>query len=201
MIDIIPNWHPIFVHFTVALLSTASVLFTVSIILPEFQYKEQVIIVARWNLWMGSFITIVTLLAGWQAYNTVFHDAPSHVAMTNHRNWALITASLFFVLAAWQLKCRLQKYIRLSFVIAMLIAFSFLLTTAYKGGELVYRYGLGVMSLPTTEEHGQLKSSGHSYDGGATHQSKQQQPKSIDPSDSMDHKPMNNNNDGHDHEH
>jgi len=44
MIDIIPNWHPILVHYTVALLSIATVLFTIAALSPKLQYKEQLMI-------------------------------------------------------------------------------------------------------------------------------------------------------------
>lgn len=150
MIEIIPNFHPIFVHFTVALLSIASGLFIISKILPESKLQVNCLTAARWSLWLGSFITIATLLAGWQAYNTVTHDGPSHAAMTDHRNWALVTAALFFILSGWSFKYRIKKHISISFAFAIFVAAIFLLTTAFKGGEVVYRYGIGVMSLPQT---------------------------------------------------
>lgn len=150
MIEIIPNFHPIFVHYTVALLSIASGLFVISRFLPISELQINCLTAARWSLWLGSFITIFTLLAGWQAYNTVTHDGPSHAAMTNHRNWALVTALLFFILTGWSFKCRLKKYISISFTITVIVAAILLLTTAFKGGEVVYRYGIGVMSLPQT---------------------------------------------------
>lgn len=201
MIDIIPNWHPIFVHYTVALLTISTALFTIAALFPKLQYKEQLIVVARWNLWIGAIITIITLAAGFQAYNSVAHDTASHAAMTNHRNWAVPTAIAFFILAIWQAKLRAQKSVNFIFIFFMIGASLSLVTTAYKGGELVYRYGLGVMSLPTTEEHGQSGSSGHGHNSGATHQSKQQVPNNVDSSGAMDDKPMNNHNDGHDHGH
>lgn len=50
MIEIIPNWHPIFVHFTVALFSVATGLYALSLLVSNIQLKEQWRIVARWNL-------------------------------------------------------------------------------------------------------------------------------------------------------
>ena len=151
MIEIIPNWHPIFVHFTVALLLTSSVLFIVSKVLPESTYQKNCLIVARWNLWIGMVITIGTLIAGGDAFNSVINDTPSHISMTIHRAGGLITASCFFILAAWQIKCRLHKNVSFIFLVCIIIASSLLLATAYKGGELVFRHGLGVMSLPLTK--------------------------------------------------
>ena len=201
MIDIIPNWHPILVHYTVALLSIATVLFTIAALSPKLQYKEQLIIAARLNLWIGAAITVVTLAAGFQAYNSVAHDTASHTAMTNHRNWAITTAIVFFLLALWQARLQPQKSVNFIFIFFMICASLSLVTTAYKGGELVYRYGLGVMSLPTTEEHGQSENSEHGHNNDATHQSKQQESNNINSSGSIGDKPMNNHNDGHDHGH
>lgn len=187
MIEIVPNLHPIFVHFTVALLSISAALFVISTIFSGSKWQATCLTVAKWNLWLGAAITIATLLAGWDAYNTVAHDAPSHAAMKDHRNWALVTAVVFMVLAAWSIKCHLQKIrISLAFVIAIAIAALLLLTTAYKGGELVYRYGLGVISLP------QSSSNSHEHSAANSHSDDTQDERdaSADKQDTEDSAPM-----------
>lgn len=157
MIEIIPNWHPIFVHFTVALMSTAVGFAVLAYIAKFFKkipetYVTQFEIVSRWCLWIVVIITIGTILAGFYAYNTVNHDATSHIAMTHHRNWALATAVIILLMGCWSLWRYIKgKEVTLLFVIAMLIAEALLLCTAWRGSELVYRYGLGVMSLPQAE--------------------------------------------------
>lgn len=149
MIEIIPNWHPIFVHFTVALLSLAVVFWLVGGLLREGALKQQLLVFARWNLWLGTAFGLVTGLAGWDAYNTVAHDTPSHVAMTEHRNWALAALSVFAVLSAWSfLNVRKQRKAGVLFAVVLLVGGALLGSTAWRGGELVYRYGLGVISLP-----------------------------------------------------
>lgn len=96
-IEIIPNYHPIFVHFTIGLLSVSALLYLVGSILK----KQNLFIAARWNLWIGAVLTIGTVIAGFDAYNSVAHDAASHAAMTDHKNWALPTAGIFLALAVW----------------------------------------------------------------------------------------------------
>ncbi len=91
MIEIIPNWHPIFVHFTVALLSVAVLLQLVASRLPATTVRDELTVVARWSLWLGTLLAIATATTGWIAYNSVAHDEVSHAAMTDHRNWALVT--------------------------------------------------------------------------------------------------------------
>ncbi len=153
MIEIIPNWHPIFVHFTVALLSISTLLFVVGKLLPAtVSWKHACFTAARCNLWLGVTITIGTLLAGWLAFNTVNHDGHSHLAMLSHRNWAIPTAGIFIVLGLWSFLLR-KKEPGLLLILSLLVAMLPLTVTAYKGGELVFRHGLGVMSLPQAKEH------------------------------------------------
>jgi len=165
MIEIIPNWHPVFVHFTVAMLVTAAAIHLLSHFLPKGDLANQLTIVARWNLWFGVGFTLLTVAAGWYAYNTVVHDAPSHLAMTEHRNWAMVTFALLLGIAAWEYYLsRRGKGKGWLFTGLLVIAAGLLLNTAWHGGELVYRYGLGVMSLPKQErnnddghEHGAMQ--------------------------------------------
>ncbi|MCF6323592.1 MAG: DUF2231 domain-containing protein [Gammaproteobacteria bacterium] len=165
MPEIIPNWHPIFVHFTVALLSLSVGLFIVTPFVKS-PLKEQWQTVARWALWFGAAITIITGFAGLYAYNTVAHDTPSHLAMTDHRNWAIVAIVMFLALAAWSIVwVRKGKNLGTVFVICMVIAGGVLASTAWRGGEVVYRYGLGVMSLPQAEGEGHS----HSHANGGGH--------------------------------
>jgi len=155
MFDILPNWHPVFVHFSVALL-TVSVVFHVLVQgLRDGWVRREIAVVADWSLWLGTLFTAVTAVAGWFAYNSVAHDEPSHAAMTVHRNWGLATLAVFVVLALWSAWNRRRVVTRVGVVFAVLLiaAGSALAGTAWRGGELVYRHGLGVMALPMTEMH------------------------------------------------
>jgi uncharacterized membrane protein len=171
VIEILPNFHPVLVHFTVALFSVATALFVglpvAGKYLPE-NLRQQLEIVARWNLWLGAAATILTVAAGFHAYNTVAHDGPSHAAMTDHRNWAIATFVLFLSLAAWSiLFVRAGKRLGIPFVALLLIAQLVLLSTGWRGGELVYRHGLGVLSLPAVEAGDD--GHGHGHDDGDGH--------------------------------
>ncbi|WP_455208789.1 DUF2231 domain-containing protein [Kaarinaea lacus] len=154
MIEIIPNWHPFFVHFAIALLLIATVFHVVAALNNKSVTFYQFENVANWNLWIGAVFAIITVIAGWFAYNSVEHDTPSHLAMTDHRNWGLGTAALYVVLAIWSLQ-RARKSIAISWliVVPLIVASGLLTVTGWKGGELVYRYGLGVMALPNTGVH------------------------------------------------
>lgn len=166
VIEILPNFHPILVHFTIALFSLATVLLFILTLagrrLPE-KLRQQWEAVAYWNLWLGATATIFTVLAGFYAFNTVDHDAPSHAAMSDHRNWAIGFLILALVLAGWSLiRTRAGRPLGAAFIVVLLAGQSVLVSTGWHGGELVYRHGLGVLSLPAVE-------TGHVHDEGEEH--------------------------------
>ena len=168
MIEVIPNWHPLFVHFPIALLSMAALFFLMLKIIDNHPIKEQVKVFAFWNLWLGTGFAIIAAIAGWFAYNSVAHDTPSHEAMTEHRNWALVTLTVFILISLWSKKYYMQaKEVGIAFVTAMLIGFSLLASTGWHGSEAVYRFGLGVMSLPQIEGEGHA----HEHADGEGHSS------------------------------
>jgi uncharacterized membrane protein len=149
----------------VALLIVATAIHLLSRFMPNSKLRNQLTIVARWNLRIGVAITLLTVAAGWYAYSTVSHDAPSHIAMTEHCNWAMVTLALFLGIAGWEyyLSRRGENQSWL-FTGLLAIAAVFLLSTAWHGGELVYRYGLGVMSMPKPE------GPGHTHEHGDGHE-------------------------------
>lgn len=168
MIEILPNWHPIFVHFTVGLLSISVAFYVLAYLSKNIKFVmlssigNELEIAAKWCLWAGAIITIATVITGFYAYNMVKHDMPSHMAMTDHRNWALVTATIAILIALWSIwRHRKQKSLSLSFILALLIMQGLLLSTAWLGGEAVYRYGLGVMDLP--DFAGESQMDGHDH--------------------------------------
>lgn len=167
MIEIIPNWHPIFVHFSIALFATSAILFVLTKFATHWRLEDQWLATAYWNLWMGMIISVGTVTAGVLAYYSVKHDVPSHAAMLVHIKWAAATVGTFLILSIWgAIQYRAQQRPHLMFVIAMAAAALLLFTTAWHGGELVYRHGLGVISLPKVDEHSHGGEGGHSHEHG-----------------------------------
>jgi len=89
------------------------------------------------------------------AYYSVLHDAPSHLAMTTHRNWAITTLIVILCITVWSYwQYRNKKTPTLLFLAGMVLTFGLLMSTAWHGSEVVYRYGIGVLSLPKVTEVG-----------------------------------------------
>jgi len=186
MFEIIPNWHPLFVHFTVALLSLSVLFFIIQLPFAETELGDNFLVFARYSLWIGVLMTVLTLVAGWDAYNTVDHDTPSHTAMTDHKNWAFGTFAVFLVAAIWWYSInRTSEKAPALFVLLLVIGLGLLVATGHKGSKLVFFYGLGVENLPAKDDH--QSGGGHSHSHGDDHG----EPGHHDNDDSMD--------DGHGH--
>lgn len=164
MIEIVPNWHPILVHFTIALLTIATLLFTVTAIAGRNHPLHGIETTANWNLWLGAALTLLTIGAGLQAAGSVTHDDAAHLVMENHKFRALATATLFVLLALWNVwRVRRGQRVGLVFTLAMLLGLAGLTGTGLRGADLVYRHGLGVMALP------QVADEGHHHESAAEH--------------------------------
>ncbi|MBL1321756.1 MAG: DUF2231 domain-containing protein [Methylophaga sp.] len=165
MPEIIPNYHPILAHFTIALLSISVVFYVLRLLLPiNHRWREQWLNMANWSLWTGCLFAIATVIAGWFAYNSVAHDTPSHAAMTLHRNWAIPTAVLFLLIGFSSIRLAIGKKLPgFKFISVSIVAAIMLMVTGWLGAEAVYRYGLGVMSLPKVE----AGADGHNHSHGS----------------------------------
>ena len=156
--EMLPNWHPFFVHFTIAFFSVGPVLYLGAAFVPLGPGTQaRLLLLARFCLWLGALLALVTVLTGLYAFSTVAHNKSAHLAMVNHRNWALATALAGFVIAALTFWQRDENHA--SKIMAGLTAVLFVLVmiTGFKGAELVYRHGIGVESNVTdkTKTHHQ----------------------------------------------
>lgn len=156
--QIIPNIHPIFVHFTVALVSIAFILHGLAYLgsfrasIKEASWLKEIAVTGRWCLWLAMVFVVLTVLAGLQAYFTVLHNEAGHEAMQIHRNAALISLLLILLTGCVSIKRFIKKQsISLAFMILFGLTQVSVLTTAYLGAEVVFRYGVGVIAAQTPD--------------------------------------------------
>lgn len=128
-------------------------------------------------LWLSALTAIIAVIFGLQAYNTVNHDEAGHLAMTLHRNWALPTTVGLVLLAMWDAwRHRDTKVMSWPTVVILLVISLAILRTAWLGGEVVFRHGIGVMALPESEDApasdatGAGEGEGHDHDHAHQHE-------------------------------
>lgn len=135
------NVHPLFVHFPIALLMIAGVLFIVCYFmdLPELQ------VAAKWNLILGSLSTIAAGITGFIAANNLPHNQEIHEAMLIHRNIMVPATLLSLGLGGYLF---LKKDLSLIhkqkvFLAALILTLGLLAVGADYGGKMVFKYGAG----------------------------------------------------------
>jgi uncharacterized membrane protein len=159
MIEVIPNWHPLLVHFPIALISLSAAFHLAARLLAKHpRWASPCAVLAHATLWLGALAALPTALLGWQASNMVDHDAAGHAAMLLHRTWALATLLVLIILAGldtWRNKVDATP--AWSFAGAVILAWMLVASTAWHGAELVYRHGLGVIAVTAASESGEHK--------------------------------------------
>lgn len=155
MIEIIPNWHPIWVHFAIALLITGTVIYA------SFGWKAnasnteptQPLVVSRWMLWLGAIASMASLLTGYWASTSVAHDDLAHANMLVHRNWAIGATVILVLGAGFEFLRRNTNKASVLSAVLFLAGSGALVVTGMEGAENVYEHGLGVQRLPDVSDH------------------------------------------------
>lgn len=153
-------------HFPIAFSTAAAFFMLLGKACRGQTWANQSVLFGRCMLWAAAIFASVAAVFGWFAYNSVDHDDAGHAAMTLHRNWALVALAALALLAAIDIWAQ-RKAASLGnvFLAALIAAWLLVLNAAWHGGEVVFRHGLGVMSLPMVEGH----SEGHGHGAGHEH--------------------------------
>ncbi len=160
--QIIPNFHPIVVHFPIALTIIAFLLSFASHARRSHPISGQLAAAGHFVLWLAAIGAVTALLFGWLAFNSISnHDDAGHAAMLLHRSWAIPTAIGLVLLASWDAwKYHVTELISVPMLFLLFLLSQAIAVTGWLGGEVVYRHGIGVLSMP-------LSGTGHAHHGDA----------------------------------
>jgi uncharacterized membrane protein len=145
MLTLAPGWHPIIVHFPLALIITATVCLTLARLRPSLSCADSLGIVGTWNLGIGALAVLAALGSGLAAAIDLQVGAAAHLAIAAHVKSAIVTSILVLAAALWR-GFGVAPASRPSWLFVLLLwaAAGALTVTGYRGGQNVYRYGIGV---------------------------------------------------------
>jgi len=155
-----PNIHPVLVHFAYALTVSSALAYLACRLLPAGGWRDSLKPAADWMLAIAAVAVIATIAAGFYAYYTVAHDAPSHEAMTTHRNWAVPSGLLVLALGSWRWFSR-EKAPGGLFAATMAAAAFLLSVTAWWGGSNSLRRLRGTVRFRYSDLHGLAQAGTH----------------------------------------
>jgi uncharacterized membrane protein len=145
--QIIPGWHPIVVHFAVALSVTAAFALLVSRFVPALRMSQLAAVLGTFNLCLGAVFSLLAIVTGLAAVWDLHLAAAPRAAVSTHVKWAFFTTLALMLIAVWRgFGCAAEDRPSNVFVAALIGTMSAVSITAYFGGENVYRYGIGVLT-------------------------------------------------------
>jgi uncharacterized membrane protein len=149
--NVLPNWHPLVVHFPLALVATAAALLLAAHLLPQERHRATLATVGTWNLCLGAAAAMLALATGLAATVHLQVGPEARQAISVHLKWAVLTSFLVLLLAVWRgagaaQDSRPSRF----FVVVLMAALAALIVTGYRGGENVYRYGIAVSGCQCT---------------------------------------------------
>jgi uncharacterized membrane protein len=144
----LPNWHPLVVHFPIALVLSATALLLAARLLRNESLAGTIATVGTWNLCLGAVAALFALATGLSAVLDLDVSAAVRQAISLHLKWAMLTTLLLVLLAVWRGAGSASRsrpsWIFLIVLIAASAALSF---TGYRGGKNVFEYGVGVKKI------------------------------------------------------
>jgi uncharacterized membrane protein len=144
---LLPGWHPLVVHFPLALVVTATPLLLAARLVRRESYVAALATVGTWNLCLGAVAALLALATGLAAVIGLHLGVAAHQAITVHVKWAIFTTLALVLLAVWRgagsAQASRPSWI---FMVVLLAATAALIATGYHGGQNVYRYGIGVLA-------------------------------------------------------
>jgi uncharacterized membrane protein len=141
----VPGWHPLIVHFPLALVVSAAALLFSARLVPEPRLAATLATVGTWNLCLGAAAFVPALGSGLAAVLDLHLAAQARHAVTVHVKWAIAAGLGLLLLAVWRGAGNTQDSRPSPLFLGLLIATTgALIVTGYRGGLNVYLYRIGV---------------------------------------------------------
>jgi uncharacterized membrane protein len=136
------------VHFPLALILTSSALLLAARLLRKEELAATLAVVGTWNLCLGAAIAVIALGTGLAAVLNLDVSAAARASISTHAKWAIFTTLALVLLAVWR-GAGTDSRSRPSwvFMVVLLAASGALIFTGYRGGQNVYRFGIGVETV------------------------------------------------------
>ncbi len=154
--QLIPGWmsnvHPLIVHFPIALLVIAVLADLSGLVHKRYNWLRPA---ALWLYVFGALGTIGAYLSGKQAADGVSFPPPSYPVISTHADLALYTLLFFGIYVLVRLLIAWKKWDKKTAVSVILLVIAgsglwLVQQTAERGGELVFRYGVGTKAQTST---------------------------------------------------
>jgi uncharacterized membrane protein len=142
---ILPSWHPLVVHFPLALIITAAFALSLARVLRAQRLAASLAVLGTWNLCLGAVAVYFALGTGLAAVIDLHVDVAARQAIASHVKSAVVMTMLVTLVAVWR-GAGTDANSRPSwlFVLVLWAATIALAVTGYRGGQNVFRYGIGV---------------------------------------------------------
>lgn len=140
-----PGWHPLVVHFPIALALTAGLLLAAAKWVRSESLAATLATTGTWNLCIGAVAALFALATGLAAVLDLHVGAAAHASIGTHVKWAMFTSLALLLTAVWRGAGNAQQSRPTGFFLLVLtLTCMALAVVGYHGAQNVYRYGIGV---------------------------------------------------------
>jgi uncharacterized membrane protein len=148
------EWHPMAVHFPLALTVTGALALSGARLAPPARHGATLAVVGTWNLCLGALGALLALGTGLAAVASLELVPAARAAVGLHIKWAIFTTAALALLAVWRgAGADADSRPSRAFLVVLWAVTAALIVTAYRGGQNVYRYGVGVTQGAQLELH------------------------------------------------
>ncbi len=145
-------WHPMIVHFPLALVLTGAAALGVARWLPQPRAAQTLATLGTWNLCLGAVAIVFALGSGLAAVIGLDASDVARRAIGTHVKWAVGASFGVILLGVWRGAGGAQDRRPSGLFLGLLaVVVAAVLMTGYRGGLNVYRYGVGVEEPPARD--------------------------------------------------